>query len=108
MASTSIWRGFNNGVLAIKFLSQYPRHVTPIRLLGRHKEGLCDDGQIAALTSPGPNGPNSPQLAGIQFDDQTLIDVRSDFVALGKLLEGAFQFGRIDGYPRGHAALLRE
>ena len=108
LASTSIWRGFKKGVLAIKFLSQYPRPVTPIRLPGRHKKGRCDDDQIAVLKRPGRLDPVSSQLAGVQLDDQTLVDIGRDLVTLGQLLEDAFELGRIDGDPAGQTALFGE
>src|ERR1700754_1512301 len=102
--STAIILGFNK-LVCIGFPFQYPRLVTPIRLTGNNlKINSRDTPLHNAIRVPRP----SIRLARIQFDDQAFVDIASDVAAFRHLLEGAFEFLRVDSNPARQTALLSQ
>src|SRR6478735_6718295 len=47
-----------------------------------------------------------PALSRVQLNDERFLDVAAELVAVGRLLEDAFELGRIDLHPVGHALAL--
>src|SRR3954468_8778173 len=90
--------------------SQYPRLVTPIRLMDHAGKPLRPQRSPAprnetATATPAHGGVDGrvSGSARIQFDDHRFVDLGAEFVAVRRLLEDAFELGRVDRYPRGHA-----
>src|SRR3954451_14611276 len=101
--------GFSRGV-CMQTSSQYPRLVTPVRLV---KHLPCSKAQGRNVNKNNPPSTNPPEAARkadkstrIQFDDQRFVDVSCEFVAIGDLLEGAFGFVGIHFHPRRNTDLL--
>src|SRR5882724_4796666 len=93
---------------------QYPRFVTPIRLrdpTARRaplSEGKTGTGPRASPRRAMPC--TWPQQAStrIQLNDQRFLDVGAEFVAVRRLLEQAFELGRIHRHPGRHALRFGE
>src|SRR6185369_8728705 len=99
--------GFSRLVCMEVLCSQYPRLVTPIRLMG-------PPGGDAAAACPG-NGSGTKRkargggtarhlrrcarLSRVQLDDQRFLDVGAELVAVGSLLEDALELGGVDLDP---------
>src|SRR5471030_2399723 len=96
-ASTSIIRGFNK-LFCMKCPFQYPRLVTPIRLMALVKTPTRASGR----------GCYKLLLTRIQLDDQRFVDVVGDFVTFWQGLESAFHFLGINRHPARHTNLLSQ
>ena len=95
---------------------QYPRLVTPIRLMETgypaKKNGRCcrktrqSGSNVAgrtALTKVANHLALSTHLTRIQFDDHRFVDIASDISTVGNLFERSGQLGGIDVHPLRHA-----
>src|SRR5690349_23643908 len=108
--------GFSRLVCMEVLCSQYPRLVTPIRLMGPpggDAAAACPEMAAARKRKREEAGTaRHPRRCGrstrVQLDDQRFLDVGAELVAVGRLLEDAFELGAVDLDPVGQALTLGE